>query len=396
MHNITIINQFFDEMKRWYKNNPGFYIYDEERLKDRLIYDYEDWSEITDFFLNIEFAIMNLSESKLNLFIQEIMMETKEKFPYQSLIDSSLYGYFAFWYVNTVGNCINSHIIEKLDVKMDIDFPEITRYLAQIQICGWDDKANEIGRDILNAFNEYDVDSDMELLVTTRGQKINSISWFIIDLYTEYSESWYIKANVEHTPKKKYQSYQNVLDNWQTEDMLELEKMIYMLCEYHLDKRHDKMIAKRNMDDILGGSIDNAIDTITKISEEGSREDWTSRELDTDDDFPILLVYPYEVIYWLKLRELKGLKNPKTFTHPLMNTPIAKMFLNIKEPLPYPKELPYAKELLEKLKEQCPDVEIPEWLKGGESDGLDRKEAEINKQNNAKGDDIIPDDFFAK
>jgi len=45
-----------------------------------------------------------------------------------------------------------------------------------------------------------------------------------------------------------------------------------------------------------------------------------------------------------------------------MNIPIAKMFLELKEPLSKPTELPYAKELLEKLKEKCPDVEVPEWL----------------------------------
>ena len=40
------------------------------------------------------------------------------------------------------------------------------------------------------------------------------------------------------------------------------------------------------------------------------------------------------------------------------------MFLDIKEPLEKPTELPYAKELLEQLKEKCPNVEIPEWLGG--------------------------------
>jgi hypothetical protein len=88
--------------------------------------------------------------------------------------------------------------------------------------------------------------------------------------------------------------------------------------------------------------------------------------------------FPYEVLVWLKLREKAGLKNPKNFSHPLMNTPIAKMFLSLKEPLPKPSELPFAKELLEKLKEKCPDVEIPEWIK------------DITQLN------IIPEDFMNK
>jgi len=73
-------------------------------------------------------------------------------------------------------------------------------------------------------------------------------------------------------------------------------------------------------------------------------------------------MFPYEILTWLKIRELKGLKNPTEFSHPFMNTPIAKMFLDIKEPLLKRKELPFAKELLEKLKEKSPNVEIPEWL----------------------------------
>ena len=94
--------------------------------------------------------------------------------------------------------------------------------------------------------------------------------------------------------------------------------------------------------------------------------------------------YPYIVIGYLAIRKIKGLKNPKTFTHPLMNTPIAKIFLDIKEPLPKPTELPYAKELLEKLKVQCPDVEIPEWLEGND------EKTPTSQQSN----DVLPEDFM--
>jgi hypothetical protein len=91
----------------------------------------------------------------------------------------------------------------------------------------------------------------------------------------------------------------------------------------------------------------------------------THIELSKEDEFfsnPMVKIFPYEILLWLKLREKSGLKNPKRYSHPMMNIPLTKMFLDIKEPLPKPRELPFAKELLEKLKEQCPDVEIPEWL----------------------------------
>lgn len=57
-------------------------------------------------------------------------------------------------------------------------------------------------------------------------------------------------------------------------------------------------------------------------------------------------------------RELKGFPNPTEFFHPLMNTPLVRMFLELKTPLAKPAELPYAKELLAKLKEACPQIEV--------------------------------------
>jgi hypothetical protein len=69
------------------------------------------------------------------------------------------------------------------------------------------------------------------------------------------------------------------------------------------------------------------------------------------------LLFPYEILAWLALRKKAGLENPKEFSHPLMNTPLAKMFLELETLLPEPKELPYAEALIAKLKEQCPKIE---------------------------------------
>ena len=218
--------------------------------------------------------------------------------------------------------------------------------------------AKEIGDRLISSVNA-------ENCIIQRGDIEAYSSWFILKLYSIVVDK---EINTKRAlyPKENFTPYDTILENWDSIDMDEIDTYVTLLSNTHLSSAHIPM---------------------TEANEEKKRYKL---------ELSHIQLLPYEILIWLKLRELKGLKNPKTFTHPLMNTPIAKMFLNIKEPLPYPQELPYAKELLEKLKEQCPDVEIPEWLKGGESDGLDRKEAEINKQNNAKGDDIIPDDFFAK
>ena len=164
-----------------------------------------------------------------------------------------------------------------------------------------------------------------------------------------------------------------LLKEWDTTDNKTLDFDIEALCELHLSQAaNDLADADAHYEDDI--------------------YNLRYREL----FIPALYILPYEVLVWLKLRELKGLKNPKTFTHPLMNTPIAKMFLNIKEPLLYPQELPYAKELLEKLKEQCPDVEIPEWLDGSSSNSTANVKTEETKEEKHTQDNIIPDDFFVQ
>jgi len=118
--------------------------------------------------------------------------------------------------------------------------------------------------------------------------------------------------NVNDTYQSLYVPHMNMLKNLKSKDTAKINVLIYIICEMYLKLENKKKNSFQNIN----------------------------------------YAFPYEVLTWLKLRERKGLKNPTKFTHPLMNTPIAKMFLDIKEPLPKPKELPYAKELLEKLKEK--------------------------------------------
>ena len=185
-----------------------------------------------------------------------------------------------------------------------------------------------------------------------RGTSDAMQAWFSMELVSHYFQRP-LETEQAYYPVK-FSHYTNVLNEWDTLDLQKVDNHISLLAELHIS---------------------------TYVNDE-----------DTFILVPFLKIFPYEILTWLKLRELKGLKNPKTFTHPLMNTPIAKMFLNIKEPLLYPQELPYAKELLEKLKEQCPDVEIPEWLDGSTT-AVKTEETKEEKHNQ---DNIIPDDFFVQ
>ena len=196
-------------------------------------------------------------------------------------------------------------------------------------ICRWEEEykqMNEWAIESINYGRHYDDEGFLDIKFMATGVDFCLPSWFLLDLYCKVYNRTYNKDNAEYP--KDMTPYNKVLEKWNTEDIQEVDQLVYLLSEYHL--------------------------TQTKIAE-------------TDEEyFPfdssIDWLYPYEILTWLKLRELKGLKNPKKFSHPLMNTPIAKFFLNLETPLEKPKNLPYAKELLAKLKEKCPDIEIPEWL----------------------------------
>jgi len=190
-----------------------------------------------------------------------------------------------------------------------------------------------------------------------RGEYDSYGAWFIIELYSIYSDKEINKRRALY-PKDGYMPYDIVLADWDTGDMEQIDIFVTLLATKFLES------------------------ATIPMNENNESEKRANLEI------AHIQLFPYEILTWLKLREKTGLKNPKTFTHPLMNTPIAKMFLDIKEPLPKPTELPYAKELLEKLKEKCPDVEIPEWLEGNTEQVLEAKKEET--QNN----DIIPDDFL--
>jgi hypothetical protein len=194
--------------------------------------------------------------------------------------------------------------------------------------------------------------------IIKKGYKKATISWFLLKLF-----SFYIKKEI--TLHKLLQpilddKYELILEKWDTTDNKEVLFAIEALCELHLTQ----------------ATLDLA--DVDKYTEEDTN---SLRYIELF--LPAMYTFPYEILVWLKLREKTGLKNPKTFAHPLMNTPIAKMFLDIKEPLPKPTELPYAKELLEKLKERCPNIKIPTWLESSEEANKEKRNyIEIKTQQN--------------
>jgi len=218
---------------------------------------------------------------------------------------------------------------------------------SSLFLVGWEDEAIHVGNELIDSLNKNGN-------IIRYGNRLYPESWFVLELFSLAFEKPFNKERVDYP--EKMQGYEIILEKWDTKHLTLVDDFVTVLCDLHLQTREPN-------------------------------EDEPDFEY-LNFNKSIMKYYPYTVMGYLAMRKYTGLKNPTKFTHPLMNTPIAKMFLNIKEPLPKPAELPYTKELLEKLKEKCPDVEIPEWLEGNTEQVLEAKKEET--QNN----DIIPDDFL--
>lgn len=207
-----------------------------------------------------------------------------------------------------------------------------TFILSSLLLSNEIEQFNQIGKCLIDSLNG-------QSSIIKKGYKNSTISWFVLKLYSLYIKEE-ITTNKLLLPKEEF-PYKEILKNWDTKDQNEIQKYIELLCDSHFSQ--SKLDYTIHLEEI----------------EEGDFFGLKYKEL-----FLVSLYQlPFEVLFLLKLRELKGLKNPTEFSHPLMNTDITKMYMDIKEPLPKPKELPYAKELILKIKNKCPNITLDEDLK---------------------------------
>ena len=254
--------------------------------------------------INVHFVdfFEDLSIYSLDKTIYSLVHIKDKKKSQQELSEASMYGYNAIHYGNKMCTCFPSN--PSLEMHRSVIL-----WATTIISKHWDE-AYKIGNDLIASVNA-------EKCIIKRGDSEAHSAWFLLELYTFISDKVIDKRKALY-PDKLY-PYDEVLKNWDTKDLKEVDKLAYLLSDAHLmvnDKNHN----------------------LLKMS--------------------FIQIFPYEIIAWLSIRDKMGLKNPTAFTHPLMNTQIAKMFLDIKEPLKKPKELPFSDELIAKLKEKYPDKEI--------------------------------------
>jgi hypothetical protein len=131
------------------------------------------------------------------------------------------------------------------------------------------------------------------------GEHYKSSTWFIIEIAN--------KGYNIHTDYSKYNYpenmgvYQEALDNWNTNDLILLDNIVSKLCDYHLENA-------------TYGDDENSM----KI--QFGQDNW--------------FVYTFEILAWLSIREMIGLRNSEKFNHPLMNLELNKL---TNEPTSFPK-----------------------------------------------------------
>lgn len=195
--------------------------------------------------------------------------------------------------------------------------------------------------------NENQIKESLEKLIDSlnaksclirRGDELSLQAWFSIELLSRVYEIEIIKKRTKYP--KNFELYSSILDKWDTKDLIEADTFVTFLCNNHFDivKQRQPKRGRGSSLYIVGGGIQESSPEFLSL--------------------PFIQIAPYEVLAWLKIRELKGLENPKEFSHPIMNTKTVQMFLNIKQPLSKPDYLPYVDEVIKGIKQKCEEKRV--------------------------------------
>ena len=208
-------------------------------------------------------------------------------------------------------------ITKTSDWKMIIPFHRLI-------LAGWWDEVKEILSFIMPDI--YEKDSKKTIYLDKDFYIPMKMFWFILRLTAkafeyELDDSYYPLLD---SKSKEWEVYSNTVDIWDSKDLNKVNQHIFLLCELYLIDGMDNESSKSGTDDYL---------------------------CEAD-----IYVSPYPVLVWLRLREYKGLENPKEFTHPLMSHPFAVQF---EGSLEKPKEIPFLNELVEFIEKKEPNMDFP-------------------------------------
>lgn len=188
-------------------------------------------------------------------------------------------------------------------------------YLSLNELSGWKMASSDIGSILYKGL-------DTRLLDLRHNDRHSAGElwrhfWFLMHLN---GETAFLKRKIDtslYSYPEDMSPYTEVLADWQTKDVSKVQKYVSAMADFHIQET--KATAHDEID-----------------------------EFDTEDR----MLFPYEILSWLRIREWQGLPNPESFEHPLMNQPLAK--LPPSTPLPKP-ETPLLDQVIEKFKKEYPE-----------------------------------------
>lgn len=138
--------------------------------------------------------------------------------------------------------------------------------------------------------------------------------WFVVQLYCDSRD---LPLNLpRYSYPEAMSPYADALADWRTSDLGKVERWVSAMADFHLHEArtvaHDQIA-----------------------------------EFDVEER----MLFPYEILTWLRLREWAGLANPKSFDHPLMKLPTAQLPNPV--PLPQP-DTPLLDAVVAKFKLEFP------------------------------------------
>ncbi|WP_144289811.1 hypothetical protein [Ideonella sp. A 288] len=185
-------------------------------------------------------------------------------------------------------------------------------FLSLNILAGWKDEAASIGLSIYHG-----LDTSLLGLRHTPDHQAGTLYrhfWFLLQLYCDARSISLDTSLYSYPPDMS--PYAAVLADWRTTDLDKVQGFVSAMADFHLQHarftQHDEVA-----------------------------------EFDTEDR----MLFPHEILSYLRLREWAGLSNPSTFEHPLMHHPMARMPSTV--PLPKP-ETPLLDAVIEKFRTEFP------------------------------------------
>ena len=278
----------------------------------------------------IVFAMNNSSSTYFMYLLYSYLILEDEKIVEKNLAYSTMYSVL---FVQLADELKNDE-----EEAIRINQNSLSLKFSQSIFLSWYDCSKNLFEIIVNNLDEM---QDKSIILN--NDVVNANLDFVLKLYSLMASGTYPSKDKE--VEFNLLTYQRVFDNCFSKDLTEVDLLVNLLCETHLEF----------------------------VEENDMYNDISSR------------LFPYEILVWLKLREENGLANPKKFSHDLMNQNLTNLFnfKNIKKPI----NMPEGTILLKKLKKKKNYLNIDETF---------FYEEELNKEEIVEKQTIIKEKIVPK